>query len=383
MANEQYCNVCNHKFDEPVYESPRNISVTSNTEILAIPTRVYWCGNCGHLMTPPLENLDSYYDTGYNILTENDDEDQLYESVNGQRTFRADFQLDTLIKKVAIPGGGSVLDFGSGKGTTLRRLALRRPDIGYSLFEVSAAYIPFWEKFATPDQWATYNLPEKWNKRFDLVISFYVLEHVSEVRELVRNVARVLKSDGLFYFIVPNVYANIGDFVVVDHVNHFSEHSLRYLLETNGLSVVEIDDKTHDSAFIVIAQKKLHLPHQSLVPQRLLEQVAQLSAYWRDAIERVNTFEAQYSDKPAAIYGAGFYGTYIATCLSDLSHVQYFIDQNPHKKNQMIMDKPIILPDELPQTIQTIYVGLNPRKAHMTIQSIAGWAKYDHTYFFL
>ncbi|MEP6986341.1 MAG: methyltransferase type 12, partial [Chloroflexota bacterium] len=140
MATLQYCNICNQALGEPVYVSPRNISVTSNADIVPIPTQVYFCETCGHLETPPFDNLESYYDTGYNILIDSDDEDQLYQSVDGQKAFRADFQLETLLKKQTIPMDSKILDFGSGKGTTLRRLALRRPDIAYSLFDVSQAY---------------------------------------------------------------------------------------------------------------------------------------------------------------------------------------------------------------------------------------------------
>lgn len=378
-----HCNICNQPLGVPVYVSPRSTSVTSNTEILPIPTQVYLCENCGHLITPQLDNLDSYYDTQYNILVESDDEDQLYQSADGQKAFRADFQLDTLLHKLTIPPNTRVMDFGSGKGTTLRRLALQRPDIAYSLFEVSEAYVPFWQKFATPDQWATYTLPEKWNQNFDLVISFYVLEHVADLRESLQGITRVLKDGGIFYFVVPNVYTNIGDFVVVDHVNHFSEDSLRYLLESSSLSVIEVDTTTHDSAFVVTAQKHPPaLPRTAITPG-LSKQVKQISAYWQGIAGRVGTFEAQHLDEPTAIYGAGFYGTFIATCLNNISSVQCFIDQNPFKQNQAMLDKPIVAPDDLPQNVKTIYVGLNPRKARTTIGAISAWAARDYTYFFL
>ncbi|MBI1280616.1 MAG: methyltransferase domain-containing protein [Anaerolineaceae bacterium] len=383
MTTLQYCNICNQKLGEPIYVSPRNISVTSNADIVAIPTQVYFCETCGHLETPPFDDLESYYDTGYNILTDSDDEDQLYQSIDGQKAFRADFQLETLLKKQTISPNAKILDFGSGKGTTLRRLALRRPDIAYSLFDVSQAYVPFWEKFATPDQWATYTLPETWDENFDLVISFYVLEHVAELQESVKNVARVLKPGGVFYFIVPNVYANTGDFVVVDHVNHFSEESLHYLLERSQLSVIEIDKTTHDSAFIVTAQKTPPSAYRVVESSRLSQQVNQISEYWLNVIEQVQAFETKHPDKPVAIYGAGFYGTYIATCLTNLSRVRCFIDQNPYKQNEKILDIPVIAPKDLPEDIETIYVGLNPRKAVATIDAISVWSERHHSYFFL
>src|SRR5690349_7221948 len=102
MTTLQYCNICNQALGEPIYVSSRNISITSNADIVPISTWVYFCGTCGHLETPPLDNLESYYDTDYNILTDSDDEDQLYQSVDGQKAFRADFQLETLLKKQTI-----------------------------------------------------------------------------------------------------------------------------------------------------------------------------------------------------------------------------------------------------------------------------------------
>ncbi|MCP4612744.1 MAG: class I SAM-dependent methyltransferase [Planctomycetes bacterium] len=44
------------------------------------------------------------------------------------------------------------------------------------------------------------------NDRFDLVISSWVLEHVSEPKLALAEVARVLKQNGHFVFITPNIY---------------------------------------------------------------------------------------------------------------------------------------------------------------------------------
>jgi len=83
-----------------------------------------------------------------------------------------------------------------------------------------------------------------------------------------------------------------------------------------------------------------------------------------------------------AVYGSGFYGTFIATCLKHPDRVACFLDQNPHRQRQRLLDKPILPPEHLPADISVVYVGLNPRLAHAGIQSVTAWHGKSHHYFY-
>ena len=64
-----------------------------------------------------------------------------------------------------------------------------------------------------------------------------------------------------------------------------------------------------------------------------------------------------------AIYGSGFYGTFIHSSLERPEAVACFLDQNPHRQSQTLIGKPILAPEKLPETVWRLYAGLNPRIA--------------------
>lgn len=333
-----------------------------------------------------MPDLTTYYDQNYRILIDSEDEDQLYVRPDGSKTFRTTHQVETLLSKVALPHNSSVLDFGCAKSSTLKRLFELRPDIQPHVFDVSDMYVPFWEKFIPAGQWACHRTPAQWHDRFDLVTSFFALEHVEKPVEFVESVHHLLKPGGTFYCIVPNVYANTADFVVADHVNHFSASSLRVLLTAAGFEVLDVDDHAHTSAWVVCA-RKVDSQRASVAGGEeiafLEKDVLDMAEYWRGFADRVRAFEAgQPVGRASAIYGSGFYGTFIATCLARLDSVRCFLDQNPHRQKQTLLNRPILAPAALPDEVGTVYVGLNPRIAKEVVAGLADWASRTHHYFF-
>ena len=381
-----HCHVCRQPLPAPLYRSARAVSVTSLCEVRPEQVTVSFCAKCGHLQTEAMADLDQYYDRTYKILIDSEDEDQLYAVMDGRKVFRTEHQVDTLRAKVSLPTGARVLDYGCAKSSTLRRLTELRPDIEPHVFDVSDMYVPYWNRFVRPENCALYTPKPEWADRFDLVTSFFALEHVAEPRALTQTIASLLKPGGHFYCIVPNVYANTADFVVADHVNHFSVTSLRHLLHDAGMQVISLDDQSHASAWVLVATKQ-DLPSTELPATRDVadfgHQSRDMAAYWQGFADRVRAFEAEHENDPkVAIYGSGFYGTFIATCLKNPGRIACFLDQNPHRQRQRLLDKPIISPEHLDTDISVLYVGLNPRIAQASIHSMIAWNERMHRYFY-
>jgi len=361
------------------------VSITSLCETLPEKNTVFFCSRCGHLQTEPIANLEAYYDQTYKMLIESDEEDQLYAVVDGREIFRTDHQVDTLLSKVRLPAHARVLDYGCAKSSTLKRLLTRRADLVPHVFDVSEMYLRFWEKFVPRGNWATYTPKPQWNGYFDLVTSFFALEHVVDPCALLRKVFALLKPGGKFYLIVPNVTTNAADFVVADHVNHFSASSLERLLLATGFEPMIIDDKAHTSAWVVVAKKSAAAPIAAagLPPTELTHCVHDLAAYWSGFAQKLQAFERSHSDREhAAIYGSGFYGTFLATCLNNLERVVCFLDRNPHRQNKTLLGKAILPPEQLPPGVELIYVGLNPVHARAGIQTVTAWREKSFTFFY-
>jgi len=352
--------------------------LTSLCTVEAQPVRVYACDRCGHLQTPPMADLESYYATSYRILIESEEDDQLYRVVDGRRVFRAEHQAKTMLDLLALPRGAQVLDYGAAKGATLRRVLRERPDLAVHLFDVSDLYRPFWEGFVPPDRQATFEVPSEWLGRFDAVVSFFMLEHVQDPATVLKQVRSLLADGGSLYLVLPNFQDNIADLIVVDHVNHFSETSIRHLACESGFAPKLVDDSAHQGAWVALLTKTDDAaspvaPDRASV-RRTLNRAIELAAYWSSTEAHIRENEAAVSGRAAAVYGAGFYGSLILTSLQDRSNVIAIIDQNPFLQGRTHFGLPVIAPEELPETVADLYVGLNPAVAEETVQSVEALA---------
>lgn len=336
-----------------------------------------------------MPDVDGYYDRDYQILVESEEEDQVYQVVGGVIAYRTVHQVQILLDKVELPSGAKILDYGCAKSSTLRTLTGKRPDLCAYLFDVSDRYIPFWQKFLPEDCWATYVLPETWDKQFDLVTSLFSLEHIVHPQQTLQQIYRVLKTDGTFYGIVPNVFTNTADMVVADHVNHFTAASLNYLLINNGFDNIEIDTQSYRGALVVTAKKFSPRTAPPIFPEPskvkcIFYDADNVAQYWRDTAIRIKAFEAALEKRQqVAIYGAGFYGTFIFSCLLHPERIRCFIDQNPFLHGRKALGLDIISPGELPDEISVIMTGLNPAHASRQISEILAFKNKPLTYFYL
>jgi hypothetical protein len=113
-------------------------------------------------------------------------------------------------------------------------------------------------------------------------------------------------------------------------------------------------------------------------------QVRRIAEYWQGIGDRVRRFEAEHADgKASAIYGSGFYGAFIATCLSRPEQVSCFLDRNPYRQGKQLFGKPVIAPEALAPSVRTVYVGLSPATAARDGADPACLAGPGKEYFFL
>jgi hypothetical protein len=186
---------------------------------------------------------------------------------------------------------------------------------------------------------------------------------------------------------VPNIFENKGDFIVADHIHHYSEISLRYIFAKSGFETLEIDTKSHFAAFIAICKKTSDEPISfELAQNTLADTISEyrlIANYWNTIQLKIKEFEFNLNDQKAAIYGAGVYGNFIATTIKDLSNIECFIDQNPLLHGKNMLGKPILHPEELSKDIKAIYIGLNPLIARQAIENIGSWENSNKTMLYL
>ncbi|MEQ9339531.1 MAG: class I SAM-dependent methyltransferase [Hyphomicrobiales bacterium] len=292
-----------------------------------------------------------------------DGHDQLYENAAGEQVFRTQYQAE-ILASLDMPLGARVLDFGAGKATTLQRFSELRPDIDGHVFDVSSDYVDHWNTWVHPGNQATYTLPEEWMGRFEFITAHFVLEHVAAPVEILKSLARVLAPGGRIFFSVPNVETNTGDLLVVDHLSHFTRPSLERFLARAGLLAERIDEDLFNGAFVVVARLGDSQPVTQPKPSHLTDVLVR----WQTVLDNLATRELE---GPVAIYGAGFYGSVIATCL--VGQATVFLDQNPYLQGSTHLDLPVVHPDACPIEVRTVVVGLNPARAREIIGEGVPW----------
>jgi ubiquinone/menaquinone biosynthesis C-methylase UbiE len=383
------CNLCNQPLTEKIYESTNAKSLTSLCTVYEGATQVYFCHQCGHVQSIEIDNIDEYYDHDYDILVESEEEDQVYEVIDGKVVYRTEHQVETLLHKIPLVPNTKILDYGCAKSSTMRALVNKNPNLQVHLFDVSDRYIPFWKSFLSEQQWATYRMSPTWDGLFDVVTSFFSLEHMAHPQDALRQISRVLKTNGIFYGIVPHLFTNTADMIVVDHVNHFTNVSLRYLLENSGFEVLEIDETAHRGTLIFTAKKiAMPLVDEQLPSVTAISQVftttLNVAQFWQNIGTKIKDFEQSVQKtERVVVYGAGFYGAFITSCLQHPEKIAYIVDQNSFLKGRKINGVEVISPIDLPQDIRVILVGLNPTHAQKYIEEVREFQQRPFTYLFL
>ena len=370
------CNVCNTKLGAPIYEANSEMAITSLCELHPGKVRVWGCYSCGHLLGEALADTRDYYESQYRILLDHEEEDQIYELQGERIIYRTEHQVTTLMNKLKLSRGARVLDYGCAKASMPRQLLLQRPDLQIHLFDVSDMYTAYWQKFLPDGRWSIHDTPEFWQGSFDVVTSFFALEHIPEPFDSVLRVASLLVEDGIFYGIVPDTFGNVADFVVMDHVNHFTNSSLYALLRKAGFKDIQIDADVHRGALVFIARKTGPVSDSPDLSASL-DASRQLASYWVSIGDRIRASEAEYADISSAIYGSGFYGAYIASQLKEPERLKCFLDKSPFQQGKNIFGRKVLAPKELPDDIRLLYIGLNPTIARDTVDNLEWLSSRD------
>jgi ubiquinone/menaquinone biosynthesis C-methylase UbiE len=147
---------------------------------------------------------------------------------------------------------GKYLDIGCGAGNVVKAVKKERPDLDVCGVDISKSAITIAKKDSCGVKFAfgsTDKLPFRANT-FDMVSMFDVLEHVDDEKAM-REVARVLKKDGLFHLFIPldgqpgtlyYIIRKLGWQPKDKHTGHlkvYSDKSVVKLVESTDFKLVE------------------------------------------------------------------------------------------------------------------------------------------------
>jgi 2-polyprenyl-3-methyl-5-hydroxy-6-metoxy-1,4-benzoquinol methylase len=203
------------------------------------------CLHCGLLQVRNLPNgvqLESYYeqeffDEAYGRLQHNPSR-QLYEYK------KFNYRWDEIQKRTE--GNGRILDIGCSFGFFLDAARRRGWDAcGLEISNFAAHYA------RTHFGLTVVNKPledaEFESESFDVVTLWNVIEHLDDPAGAVRHIYRILKPGGLVVLTTGDIESPLAKlqgrhwrmFMPPIHLSHFSSSTIRYLLESAGLTLLE------------------------------------------------------------------------------------------------------------------------------------------------
>jgi SAM-dependent methyltransferase len=192
-------------------------------------------------------------------------------------------------------------------------------------------------------------------KRFDIVCSFLVLEHIKDPIAFIKLQIKHLSPNGILVVEVPDIRKygsfNSESVLTYEHVYHYCIESLSFLLSQLNLELVSANNKNVSYGFSLIAAfrlKKKNKPKilingfgvlkiiQEFIEKRKQYQL-QMTAALSDIIK-----EANDKDQKIALYGTGFLFNYAMECCGlDMNKVELLFDDTKEKLGEVISGKAI------------------------------------------
>lgn len=201
---------------------------------------IFRCGHCYSFHTYPLpdkEFLSGLYGEGYF---------QPYLKEDGYK--RREF-----LKRIAWCGkyisSGAVLDVGCGIGTFISMISGEvKSAAGVELSPEACRTAR--DKYGLSLHNTVLEQAGFEKNTFDAITLWHVLEHISAPDAFLREINRILKASGKLIIEVPNsrsiefrLSERLGrknQYMIGEHLYHFSEEGLKTLLKRNGFEIIEI-----------------------------------------------------------------------------------------------------------------------------------------------
>jgi SAM-dependent methyltransferase len=120
------------------------------------------------------------------------------------------------------------------------------------------------------------DVPELAEQRFDVIFAAHLIEHISEPRPFVADLASRLATNGLLVLVTPNVRSLLArisgrrwvSFKIPEHVVFYSPETIGRLLRECGLDVLAVDPayQYYRLPFLMSRVRQLVRPADRLIP---------------------------------------------------------------------------------------------------------------------
>lgn len=281
----------------------------------------------------------------------------------GELHFNADARIGTVARYA--PPGGRVIEIGANDGAFTALLREAGFDaFGFDPVEadeaaaVTKGYLGADETAPAPGE-------------ADAAVAYYVLEHVTDPRAWLCEVARLVKSGGFVILEVPNYETHPEDSLNLEHLLHFTPESLARLARQCGLEPVEAGAGTVAYGQSLVARKREHVAPSLADPgaqdrARAAYEAARKAREARaDAARRATQLAAdaaETAETPVYLWGANEYAERAAPMLTAHFKTVQVLDKSPSKIGGEFanLPAPVAHPDDTTAVQGAIFLVCSP-----------------------
>lgn len=262
MYSVDHCPICSSR-EFTSYGQAKDYTVSHET------FQLVRCISCDFLITSPRpedSQLGKYYESPDYIshsAKATTAFDKLYAI---SRELALSWKL-TLVKKFTPTPNPSLLDYGCGTGFFLRKMKQN----GFNIAGVEPSMVArtHAEKITSTQ---IHQRIEAVQQDFDVISLWHVLEHVSNLNELIKQLKAHLNQNGILMIAVPNYksedakkYGTIwAGFDVPRHLWHFEQNTMKKLLANHGLRIKAVVPMKLDAFYVSILSEKYRAGKQSI-----------------------------------------------------------------------------------------------------------------------
>ena len=344
--------------------------VTSDCVPFRAGGRLLVCGVCGAAQSPAdrqwFDEIDEIYRAYRSFQTYGGPEQQVLDANTGELRPRSQVLLDCLCALPGFPRKGTVLDVGCGGGATLRAFS-ERGDWRLFGHEIDGRDLPLLRAIPGFEQLFTGPLTEI-GATFDAVALVHSLEHFVDPLSALQDLRTKVAPGGRLIAQVPDAGDNAFEYLVADHMVHFTAQSLSRLVARAGFSVECLSAKW--------VRKELSLtsrPSNGGPGKPGLSKAGDPIGDVRAQVRWLGRFldaaaQASHGVERFGLFGSTVAATWLCAMLGDA--VGFFVEEDANRVGRIHMNRPILSPEQVPPG-SLVYVALIPGLARRVAVRLA------------
>ncbi len=373
MKTNDSCLVCGNAALAPV-ETYRELSrVSSDCKQVPAGGAIGVCLACGAVHKPMTDRLRAEIGkiyAEYDVYYQGGGAEQVVFDPDGGPPVR---RSDLLVRKLAAEGilapKGDVIDVGCGNGVFLRSFAKSMPAWRLHGLDLDERYLEDLKSIPGFDGLATVDVKQL-KGSYQLISLIHALEHFFDPYECLAALTENLAPNGYLFIQVPNAEENPFDYLIADHVSHFTPATLVRLLQRAGLQALVMHRDWVKKELSVLACPSRSEAHpggavqeeaRPADPGALVEaRIGWLCDVQKQALELSET-------APFGLFGTSIAGTWLTGVLGD--RLGFFVDEDPSRQGQSLFGRPILAPESVPAGAQ-VFVSLSPLVAGPAVERL-------------